>query len=318
MVKVGNRLDNPPQVKTAGQRLVKRVWDYREMYLLLLPAFVAVLVFSYIPMYGVVMAFQNVKLGVPIMENEWVGLHHIKKFFESLWFETTMSNTMVLAIAQNLIYPPFELALALMLHNCNNKYIKKWTQSLTYIPHLLSTVVVISILRVFIAKSSGLINNMFAAFGMERIDFLSLPEAAIPLYIIIGLWQNCGYSAVVYIGALASVDEQMVEAARIDGASKWRIVWNIQLPSIMPTVITMLILSFGSLFGASTERMLLLQTDLNIRGSEIIGTYLYKQGIAGARYGFSTAIGLFQNLLNICMMFLVNWLGDKFAGMSII
>lgn len=318
MVKVGNRLDNPPKVKTAGQRLVKRVWDYREMYLLLLPAFVAVAIFSYYPMYGVIMAFQNVKIGIPIIQNEWVGLHHIKKFFESLWFETTMTNTVILAVAQNIIYPPFALGLALMLHNCNNKYIKKWTQSLTYIPHLLSTVVVISILRVFIARSSGLINNLFEVLGMERIDFLSLPEAAIPLYIIVGLWQNTGYSAVVYIGALASVDEQMVEAARIDGASKWRIIWNIQLPTIMPTVITMLILSFGSLFGASTERMLLLQTDLNIRGSEIIGTYLYKQGIAGARYGFSTAIGLFQNLLNICMMFLVNWLGDKFAGTSII
>ena len=318
MVKVGNRLDNPPKVKTAGQRLVKRVWDYREMYLLLIPAFVAVLIFSYYPMYGVIMAFQNVKIGIPIIQNEWVGLHHIKKFFESLWFDTTMTNTVILAIAQNIIYPPFALGLALMLHNSNNKYIKKWTQSLTYIPHLLSTVVVISILRVFIARSSGLINNLFEVMGMERIDFLSLPEMAIPLYLIVGLWQNTGYSAVVYIGALASVDEQMVEAARIDGASKWRIIWNIQLPTIMPTVITMLILSFGSLFGASTERMLLLQTDLNIRGSEIIGTYLYKQGIAGARYGFSTAIGLFQNLLNICMMFLVNWLGDKFAGTSII
>lgn len=318
MIKANNKLQKQQPIQNEGIRLARRVWSYREMYLLLLPGFILEFIFSYLPMYGIIMAFQDVGFGDKFGQSDWVGLYHIKRFFESIWIETLLKNTAITAFVGLLCSWPAALALAFMLHNSTNPYIKKMTQSLTYIPHLFSTVVVINIFRIMLNYNSGLINQLVVSMGLDRIRFLTREEWVVPIYVLSGIWAHTGSSAVVYIGALAGVDEQMVEAARIDGASKWRIIWNIQFPSIMPTVVTMLILGLGDLFSVGAEKMLLIQNDLNLNSSEIISTYVYKHGVKGQLYGYTAAIGLFQNVVNLGMMFIVNWLGDKFAGMSVI
>lgn len=318
MIKANNKLQKQQPIQNEGIRLARRVWSYREMYLLLLPGFILEFIFSYLPMYGIIMAFQDVGFGDKFGQSDWVGLYHIKRFFESIWIETLLKNTAITAFVGLLCSWPSALALAFMLHNSTNPYIKKMTQSLTYIPHLFSTVVVINIFRILLNYNSGLINQLIVSMGLDRVRFLTREEWVVPIYVLSGIWAHTGSSAVVYIGALAGVDEQMVEAARIDGASKWRIIWNIQFPSIMPTVVTMLILGLGDLFSVGAEKMLLIQNDLNLNSSEIISTYVYKHGVKGQLYGYTAAIGLFQNVVNLGMMFIVNWLGDKFAGMSVI
>jgi len=298
--------------------LRKEIWRHRQLYIFLLPAIVVTILFSYVPMYGIVMAFQDVKIGNPFGQNEWVGLYHFKRFFNGAWIKTLLSNTATISILQNVLTWPFPLILALLLHNSNNKFLKKTAQTFSYLPYMLSTVVVVSIINVFCSGEYGLINILLRANGMDPISFFGEAKWVYPLYVISSVWQSAGYSAIVYLGALSSVDEQLVEAAKIDGASKLKIMWHVQLPCILPSVITMLILSMGNMFAVGADKMLLLQTDLNLSASEIISTYVYKTGFTGMQYGFSTAVGLFQNLINLTMLFIVNFISKKASGSSVV
>lgn len=320
MIKANNKLPNQPAVLTGNKKLIKKIWEYREMYVFLFLGIVTTIIFNYGPMYGLLMAFQNAKIGTIIGQAEWVGLYQFDLFFNGLWFDTVLWNTVKFSLAGNFLYWPAALTLALMLHNSTSGALRKAAQNLTYIPHMLSIVVVFSIVDLFVNHHYGLINILITNFSgvKSEINFFTIPEAILPIYLIVGIWQNTGYSAVVYIGALSSVDEEMVEAARIDGASKLRIIWNIQLPTILPTVVTMLIMNLANVFSVGTEKLLLMQNDMNLRETEIIGTYVYKQTVTSARYGFTTAISVFQNVINLCMMFIINWLGDKIAGISVI
>ena len=298
--------------------LKKEIWRHRELYLFLLPAVVLLIVFDYIPIYGVTMAFQDVKIGDKFGQSEWIGLYHFKRFFSSSWLPIILKNTVSIALLTNVLGWPLAPLLAIMLHNSNSKKIKKVVQNITYIPYLLSIVVVVSIINVFCAGETGLINIILRNLGLERINFFGNPDWVYPLHFVIDAWKGTGYGAIVYLGALSSIDEEMIEAARVDGAGKLRVIWNIQIPTIMPTIITMLILNMGNVFSIGINTALLLQTDLNLSNSEVIGTYVYKAGVMGAQYGFSTAIGLFQNIINFAMLLLVNYLARKFSETSVI
>lgn len=317
MIKANKIAKTRPVNKTEGQRLVKRVWDYREMYLMLIPSLIYVFIFSYIPMYGIIIGFQNMRLGDAYGQSAWVGLYHLKRFFEGIWIESLLRNTLIITAIGALLGIPFNLGFALLLHNSTNKYIKKIVQSLSYIPNLLSLVLIVGILNLFVDREGGLINIVRQMMGLKNIDFFASIDAFLPMYFISGIWQSTGAGAIIFIGALAGVDEQMVEAARIDGASKWRIIWHIQLPSIKPTVVTMMIMSFGNVFAVGADKVLLMQTPLNEEISEVISTYIYKSGIVGAQYSFTTAVGLFQNVCNIAMLAIVNFIADKLTGMGI-
>lgn len=304
--------------KVKHSLLRKEIWRHRELYVFLIPAVVATILFSYVPMYGIVLAFQDVKIGNPFAQNEWIGLYHFKRFFNGAWIKTLLTNTATISILQNVLTWPFPLMLALLLHNSTIKSLKKTAQTFSYLPHLLSTVVVVSIINVFCAGDYGLINILLKNNGMDRINFFGEPGWVYPLYVISGVWQSTGYGAIVYLGALSSVDEELMEAARIDGASKLQTIWHIQLPCILPTVVTMLILNMGNMFAVGADKMLLLQTDLNLSASEIISTYVYKTGFSGMQYGFSTAVGLFQNAINLAMLFIVNAISKKAFDTSVV
>ena len=298
--------------------LKKEIWRHRELYFFLLPGFIALIIFSYGPMYGIVNAFQDVKFGRGYGMNDWVGLYHFKRFFSSTWFETIMVNTVSVSFLRQLFTWPIPIVVALLLHNCTNTGIKKTAQMTSYLPHLLSTVVVVSIINVFCAGDYGLINIILRSAGMERINFFGEPGWVYPLYIISDIWKDSGYSAVIYMGALSSVDEELMEASKIDGANKLQSIWYIQLPCIVPTVVTMFIMSMGNLFAMGADKMLLLQTSLNLSASEIISTYVYKTGIMQTQYGFSAAVGLFQNVINVTLLLVVNWICKKKLDTSII
>ena len=269
-------------------------------------------------MYGLVSAFQNVKIGDKFGQSEWVGLYHFKRLFRAYWFPITIKNTVVLSILQLLFSWPLALGLALLLHNSTNLRIKKFTQMVTYIPHMMSLVVVISILNIFCAGDSGLINIVRTLTGAERINFFGLPEWVNPLYIISGLWTSTGYSAIIYLGALSAVDDSQIEAAQIDGANRLRCIWHVQLPAILPTVATMLILNVGKMFSLGADKMLLMQTDLNLASSEILSTYVYKMGFGGGQYGFAAAAGLFQGIINLITFAIANAISKKLADVSVV
>ena len=304
-------------IEIAKRNRRKEIWRHRELYIFMIPALIVLFIFSYVPMYGVIMAFQQVKFGVPIWENQWVGLYNFKRFFNSAWFGTTIKNTVVISLLQNVLLWPAPLLLALLLHNSSSKKVSKFVQNFTYLPHLLSTVIVVSILNLFCAGETGLINILLDNMGHDRINFFGEKAWVYPLYIISGIWQSTGYEAIVFLGSLSAVDESLEEAAMIDGAGKLKRIWYIQLPCILPTVITMLILNMGKLFAMGADKMLLLQTDMNLEASEVIATYVYKTGFGSAQYGFSTAVGLFQNIINLIMLFLVNKVSKKLTDISI-
>ena len=296
----------------------RAIWQHRELYMFMLPALTALILFSYVPMYGVVMAFQDVKIGNPFGQNEWIGLYHFKRFFNSSWFTTVLKNTVAITFLNNVLTWPFPVLLALLLHNCVSKRLKKIAQTATYLPHMLSLVLIVSIINVFCSGESGLINILLQNLGYDRINFFGEPKWVYPLYVISHIWAETGYGAIIYLGALSAVDEELIEAAKMDGAGKLRQIWHVQLPTILPTVVTMLILTMGRAFAMGADKMLLLQTDLNLSASEIISTYVYKTGIEGAQYGFSTAVGLFQNVINVILLLVVNGISKKLSDISIL
>lgn len=288
-----------------------------EFYVMLLPAIVVTFVFSYVPMYGLQIAFKTTRLGANYLNGDWIGFDNFIRFFQSGWFSIVMKNTILLSIVSYLITFPFTILLALMIFNAVNKRIAKFTQTFTYLPHLLSSVVVIGILNLFCNGETGLINILLRLLDKETISFFGRNDLVLPLYTITNLWQHVGFSAIVYLAALNSVDIAIIESARIDGANKFQIMMKIQVPWILPVIVTMLILHMGHILSVSVDKVLLMQTDLNISASEVIGTYVYKAGIRGAQYGFASAVGLFNNCINLIMLLLVNWLSKRVSGTSI-
>ena len=295
-------------------KAIRRNW---ELYLFMVPALVLTFIFAYIPMYGVLMAFQDVKIGVPMWENEWVWFKHFQRFFNSPWFTTTLKNTLSISLISNALCWPIPLFLALLIYNSTKPGLAKMAQNFSYLPHLLSTVLVISIVRLFCSGDSGLINIMIRKFGGTPINFFGDPDWVYPMYVISDIWASFGYGAIVYLGALSAVDKSLLEAAEIDGAGKLKQIWHIQLPCIIPTIVTMLVLKMGQLFAMGADKMLLIQTDANIMTSEVIATYVYKSGLGGFQYGFATAVGLFQNIVNLTLVILVNKAAKKLTDVSI-
>lgn len=296
--------------------LGKRMLDHWQVYLLLLPAFVITVIFKYFPLYGVQLAFKSMKLGQTIETARWVGWSNFERFFNTGAFERTMVNTLSIGISTVLTFP-LPLILALLLHNCVNTGIKKVAQTVTYIPYLVSVTVTMSIVMLFCNGSTGFINIFLKGIGFETISFLGEDKYVLPLYMISEIWSMTGYNSVIYLAALSSVNTELIDASMIDGCSKLKRIWYVDIPAIMPTIVTLLIMNMGTFFSASTEKMLLLQTDLNIAASETIGTYTYKLGFVNRQYGYSAAVDLFTNLVNFSMLVLSNFIARRVSDSSL-
>jgi len=287
--------------------MMKRNWI---LYLFILPAFLWLFIFHYIPIYGVQVAFQDYKPGQAFGTSEWVGLKYFKQFFESYWFPIVMKNTIMISLLSFVLefIPP--IILALLLNEVKNMRLKKTVQTITYAPHFVSVVVMCGALQLFLSTESGLIgmgvNEVREWFGLEPVNLLMSGPFFKWLYALSGVWQGMGWSSVIYFAALSAVDLQQVEAAKIDGASKIQRIWYINLPVLVPTIIIQLILRCGSLISVGFDKTFLLQNDTILSYSEVISTYVYRAGITGAKFSYGSAVGLFNNLVNAGMLILVN------------
>ena len=291
---------------------MKRNWI---LYLFILPAFLWLLIFDYWPLYGVQIAFQNYKPGEMFGESEWVGFKYFIQFFESYWFPVVMKNTIVISFLGFVLSFPLPIILALMLNEVMNLTLKKTVQTITYAPHFISTVVLCGALTLFLSPESGLIgatvNAVREALGLGEINLLMDGPLFKWIYVLSGIWQGTGWGAILYIAALSAVDPEQIDAARIDGASKLQRIWHINIPVLKPTIVIQLIMSCGGLLSVGFQKVYLLQSDTTLSYSEVISTYVYRAGINGAQFSFGTAVGLFNNLVNVLLMVIANQIVKK-------
>ena len=299
-----------PNKKSLGYR-IKREWNRNWiLYLMILPVIAYFIIDQYAPMYGVTIAFKqfNAKLG--ILGSKWVGFKHFLRFFKAFNFTRLLSNTLLISLYTTVLEFPTPIFLALMLHYLDFKPLKKTVQMISYAPHFLSSVIIVSILTMFCSRD-GLFNIIAGFFGAEPTNLLSKPELFRHIYAWSDLWQNAGWSTIIYLSALSGVDQQMHEAAIVDGASKFQRTLKIDLPSIIPTIAMLFILRLGRIMGVGFEKAFLLQNDLNMRTSQIISTYVYELGLIKGDYSFSTAVGLFNNVINVTLLILANTFSKK-------
>lgn len=296
------------------KRSVKKYWD---LYLILIPVLVYFLLFKFLPMYGLQIAFRDYRPRLGFWGSNWVGLKHFSRFFSTYSCWTIISNTLILSLLTLLFTFPLPIVLALVLNEMRDGSYKKIVQTITYAPHFLSTVVIVGMITAFCSPSTGVVNTMIKLFGGDPIYFMAKAEWFRPLYIISEVWTNIGWDSIIFFSALSSVDPQMYEAARIDGANRLKMLRYITLPSITPTIAIMLILTCGRVMSIGFEKVFLMQTDLNIGVSEVISTFVYRQGILSAQTSYATAVGLMNSLVNFILVITVNSISKYVSEVSL-
>ena len=308
------------RVRTGAQgnlwRRIARNWG---LYLLLLPALTLLICFTYKPMYGVLIAFKEYKPVKGILGSAWADpwYKYFKKFFDSFQFKTTIRNTLVITLYSMLVMFPLPIVLALGVNQLKNRTYRKIFQTVTYMPHFISTVVMVGLLTLLLSPGSGLLGAICGMLGIEAPNFLGQPSAFKHLYVWSDVWQHVGWDSIMYIAALSAVDPQLYEAAVVDGANKWQKMRSIDIPLLMPTAVVLFILRAGSVMSVGFEKVYLLQNDLNISASEIISTYVYKMGLKSNQYSYSAAIGLFNNVVNFILLLSVNFIAGKMGDTSL-
>ena len=293
--------------KITGAYVIKRLRESWQLYVLLLPALIYVAVFSYGPMYGIQIAFKNFRPSLGIAESEWLDplLKNFIRFFKYPDFWKMIRNTLSITL-YSLATFPCAIIFALMLNEVRQIRLKKTVQMVTYATHFLSEVVACSLVLMMLDRANGPINNLIALLGGERIPFITNPKAFSSIYVWSDVWQNLGWSSILYIAALASISPELVDAARVDGASRMQIIRHVNIPGIMPTIAITFIMRLGGLLSVGYSKIYLLQNDLNLSASQVISTYVYDIGILGGQYSYSTAIGLFNNIMNIICLLIAN------------
>ncbi|MCI8624223.1 MAG: sugar ABC transporter permease [Provencibacterium sp.] len=297
---------------------MKKIWrrDWQLLVLCAIPI-AYFLVFHYQPMYGVQIAFKNFQANLGIAGSPWCGFEQFERFFRSAQFWTLIRNTISLSFMQLILGFPMPILLAILLNQMKNEKYKRFVQSVTYCPHFISTVVMVSMLSIFLSPRNGIVNTALGALGFEPLFFLGDPGLFRPTFVFSGIWQNAGWGAIIYIAALAGISPDLYEAAQVDGASKWQIIRHVDLPGILPTAIMMLILDMGKIMNLGFQKAYLMQNNLNLETSEIIATYVYKVGLIDAQYSYSAAIGLFNNIINIILLVTVNQIAKKTTESSL-
>ncbi len=302
---------------TPGRRKLKKILCNWQLYLFLLPALAYFIIFRYYPMFGIQIAFKKFKAVRGIWGSPWIGFKNFEHFFKTPDFGRLITNTLAVSVETLLISFPVPIILALLLNQMPSKKYKKLVQTTIYAPHFISTVVLVGIIFLFTSPRNGIINHLLAALGAERVHFTAEPSWFRPLYIGSDIWQNAGWGSIIYLAALSGINPELHEAAIMDGANKYQRVWHIDLPGILPTVVVMFILSAGKVMSVGFEKAYLMQTSLNISASEIIATYVYKRGLQQSQFDFSTAVGLFESVVNLVMIYTVNFISKKVSDSSL-
>lgn len=308
------RLHGNSTVIRRFQGSIAREW---QIYILCLPGVLYFLIFHYVPMYGVQIAFKDFRLIDGIVGSSWIGFAHFRSFLSSFQFRRLIWNTLSLGMYQLIAGFPIPIIFALLLNQTRNMKFRKTVQTITYAPHFISTVVLVGMLYLFLSPSSGVVNRGLELFGREPIFFMGSPDWFKTIYVVSGVWQNAGWGTIIYLAALSSVDPALYEASTIDGASRFQKIVYIDFYSILPTAVILLILNVGRIVSIGFQKVYLMQTPLNMSSSEIISTYVYKIGLLGGQYDYSTAIDLFNTLINLTLIIVVNRAAKKLGETSI-
>ncbi|QUH28011.1 sugar ABC transporter permease [Vallitalea guaymasensis] len=302
-----------------SNHLWKRIFRNRGLYLILLPSLILLICFSYIPMYGVLISFKDYKGSLGIMGSPWADpwYKYFIKYFNSYQFVNTIKNTLVITGYSLLVSFPIPIIFALAINQMRTNRYKKTFQTISYMPHFISTVVIVGILNLIFSPGAGLIGQIFGLFGAEAPNLLGSPSAFKHLYVWSDVWQHVGWDSIIYIAALSSVDPNLYEAAGIDGASQFQKILYVDIPMLIPTAMTLLILRCGGLMALGFEKVYLMQNDLNLLNSEVISTYVYKVGMISAQYSYSSAVNLFSTVINFILLISVNKFSRKVSENSL-
>ncbi len=299
----------------------RKIWAHIKqdggLYLLLLPAVLYALIFLYAPMGGVLIAFKDYSPVKGIIGSPWVGLKYFIKFFNAYNFNQIFFNTLSLSVYNLIAQFPIPILFALLLNQMRQRRFRKVVQTVSYAPHFISMVVLVGMLNVFLSPSTGIVNILIKSLGGDAVYFLGKADLFRPVYVWSGVWQDTGRSAIIYIAALSSIEQELHEAAMVDGASKLQRTLYIDIPGIMPTAVIMLILNLGRIMSVGFEKAYLMQNTLNIAASEIISTYVYKVGLLNAQFSLSTAIGLFNSVISCVLVVFVNFIARRYSDTSL-
>lgn len=300
-----------PRKRPHTGELKRRIWRNKWLYVMLLPGLIYFIIFKYLPMYGLIISFQNYKPYNGIMGSEWVGMEHFKRLFTEPDFLNILMNTLILFALNLFIYFPVPIILALMLNELRGNFFKRLFQTLVYLPHFMSWVIIVSITYVMVTMDGGIINELLVYLGFEKVNFLLNPDWFRPMYILQVIWREAGWGTIIYLAAIAAVDPGLYEAARMDGAGRLRQVWHITLPAIRGVIITLFILKIGHVLDLGFEHVYLLLNSMNRGVAEIIDTYVYTAGLRQGQYSYSTAIGFFKSVIGLIMVMMVNRVSKK-------
>jgi len=292
----------------------KKIW---QLYLFLIPTLLYILIFKYIPMYGIVIAFKDYSPALGFLKSSFVGFKHFERFFTSYKFSRLIVNTIGLSVFQMLICFPAPIILALLINQIRRTKFKRAVQTILYAPHFISVVVLVGMMHVFLSPSTGIVNHFIELFGGKSIFFFGEPGWFKPLYVISSLWQSTGWLSIIYLAALSGIDPCLYEAATIDGASKWQKLKHIDIPGISSIIVILLILEVGKVMSVGFEKAFLMQTALNKSAGDIIPTYVYEKGILDAKYSFSTAVGLFNTIVNVLLLAGANYFSKRRSDTSL-
>lgn len=311
MAKTASSVASSGRAPTLRERLGRDLRRNWILYVMIVPVVAYYIIFHYIPMYGVQIAFKDYSARLGIWGSPWNNFEHFKRFFSSYNFWTLLKNTLTLSIYSLLVSFPIPILFALLVNYLPGKKFRKTVQMVSYAPNFISTVVLCGMVTIFFYPETGIINQVIKFFGGDSLPFLSSTKYYRSIFVWSGVWQTMGFSAIIYISALSGVDYEMHEAAIIDGASKLQRIWYIDLPSILPTALLMLILAMGGIMGVDYQKTLLLQNSLNMPVSDVLSTYTYRVGLIDSNFGYSTAVGLFNSLCSIILVVSVNTIVKK-------
>lgn len=288
----------------------------RSMYLLIIPVLIYYFLFCYVPMYGIIMAFQNYKPELGILHSQFVGLRHFKDFFMGGYFWRLIGNTLTISFTSLVFGFPMPIILALMLNEMQTKWLKRGIQTVTYMPHFISVVVIVGILKEFTA-ADGLIGQMYTHLTGNDVAMLSNPDCFVPIYVLSNIWEGAGWDSIIYLAALAGIDTQLYEACRIDGGGRVRQLFTVTLPGILPTIIVLLILRLGGILNVGYEKIILMYSPTTYKTADVISTYVYRKGLQEVNWSYGTAVGLFNSGVNIIFLIATNYISRRTSETSL-
>ena len=297
-------------------RFLAKVWRQKYLFLMVLPGFLAVLIFNYFPMYGILIAFKDYSPVRGILGSDWVGLQHFQDFFNNPMAFRILKNTLILGVYNLLWSFPVPVILALLFNELKNKIFKKVVQTVSYFPNFISVVIIAGMLTEFCSRE-GLFNQIVRMFGGEPVTFLLEPKYFRTIFIASGIWQSAGFGTIIYLAALSGVDPTLYDVANIDGAGRWQQMLNISLPALKPTMVILLIFSVSGILGSDFQKIILLYNPDTYEVADVIGSYTYREGVLGARFEYTTAIGLFMSVISFILLSLANLISRKVAEVSL-